>query len=281
MTSLAVRIPFPSQGGPGTGLSAEMELKRARDEVRELRQSVVFSLATLVDLKDLGTGIHSTRLASWAGRAAARLGLGSEDLHDVEVACMLHDVGKIGVREEILNKKGSLTEEEYEEIKKHSSYGWSILRLLPGFEKVAEYVLYHHEKWDGSGYPAGLVGEEIPIGARIVAVVDAFDAIVSNRAYRRGVSSSEALRRIEKDSGVHFDSRIAEAFIRTVEESSELSEFSQNASRYFQDRAEISCEPKFPASLPIAESHADSEGFCQLVSSRPPDCGTERSSRFF
>jgi len=132
---------------------------------------------------------------------------------------MLHDLGKIGVPESILRKTSALDAEEYEEVKKHSSFGWTVLRLLPGFETVANYVLYHHERWDGGGYPAGLEGEEIPVGSRIVAVVDAFDAMISPRAYKLGLPIDTAIAQIRSEAGTQFDPRVAETFIRVVEDS--------------------------------------------------------------
>lgn len=196
-----------------------MQIKYLQDEIRDLRSAVVYSLSTLLDMKDLSTGVHSTRLAAWARLAAARLGTSSEDLRDIEIACMLHDIGKTSVPEAILQKSGKLTDAEYEEVKKHSTSGWSILRVLPGFESVAELVLYHHERMDGKGYPTGLTADEIPEGARLVAVVDAFDAMISSRVYGAGVSVTEAIRRLRADSGTHFDPRMVEAFIEVIEES--------------------------------------------------------------
>jgi len=157
--------------------------------------------------------MHATRLAEWAVRVGEELGLSEEELRDVEYASMLHDVGKVGVSDEILFKPGRLTEEEFDQIKKHPEYGWAILRAVPGLENVSLVVLHHHERMDGQGYPAGLKGDQIPLGARIVCVVDAFDAMLSSRTYRKGLGIDEALRRLRDSSPDQFDPQIVAPFI--------------------------------------------------------------------
>ena len=164
-------------------------------------------------MKDLNTGVHSTRLAEWAVRIGRDLGLDDDCLRDLEAAAILHDIGKIGVPDAILRKPAKLTEEEYAVIKKHPEYGWAVLRAVPGFERVSLFVLHHHEAFDGKGYPAGLRGDEIPIGSRIVAVMDSFDAMVSSRPYRKGLPLDEAIRRLEADTGKQFDPVVTPKFI--------------------------------------------------------------------
>src|SRR3989442_7381683 len=116
----------------------------------------------MLDVKDLSTGVHSTRLAEWALRVAEQLGVSEQQFHDIEVAATLHDIGKVGVPDAILNKPGRLTPEEREVINRHSEYGWAIMRLIPGFQRASLFVLHHHERMDGKGYPAGLAGGEKP-----------------------------------------------------------------------------------------------------------------------
>jgi len=188
--------------------------------VRELEQqqqfllkSVICSFNQLLDLRDLSTGIHSTRLAEWSVRMARELGVQESDLYQFEVAALLHDIGKIGIPDSILKKQGKLTDEERTLMNKHPEYSWSILRMFPGLEKASLYALHHHEAFNGSGYPAGLKGEEIPIGSRVVAVVDAYDAMISNRCYRRGLSHEEAVSRLLAGSGEQFDPRVVKTFI--------------------------------------------------------------------
>jgi HD-GYP domain-containing protein (c-di-GMP phosphodiesterase class II) len=129
----------------------------------------------------------------------------------------LHDIGKIGVRDSILNKPGPLTTEEYEIVKKHPSIGDSIVSELGLVPEERSIIRHHHERWDGKGYPDGLAGEQIPMLARIVSVVDAFDAMTSKRAYRDAMSREEALAELKKNSGEQFDPRALEAFLKVVE----------------------------------------------------------------
>lgn len=190
-----------------------LELKRLREEIKRLRTGVMCGLNMLLDLKDLRTGLHATRLAEWAVRVGERLGLDEIELRDIEAASLLHDIGKIGLPDSILLKPGKLTPEEYAITKKHPEYGWAILRSVPGFERTSLLVLHHHERYDGKGYPAGLAGEEIPLGSRIVSIVDSFDAMLSSRAYRSALPVDEAVRRLVSDVGTQFDPGIAPLFI--------------------------------------------------------------------
>jgi HD-GYP domain-containing protein (c-di-GMP phosphodiesterase class II) len=182
-----------------------------------LRNAMIFALNEMLDLKDLDTGLHSTRLAEWALRVGELFGLRDRELDDLEAGAILHDIGKVGVPESILNKPDKLTVEEQKEVEKHPEYGWGILRNIPGFERTSLLVLHHHERVDGQGYPSGLAGAEIPISARIISVIDSFDAMVSDRAYRKGLSVHEAIRRLMSYSGTQFDPSIVQAFIRITE----------------------------------------------------------------
>jgi HD-GYP domain-containing protein (c-di-GMP phosphodiesterase class II) len=190
-----------------------LRIKQLEEELGAQRSALICSFNQLLDLKDLGTGIHSTRLAEWGMRVAQELNLGDRVLRDIEIAALLHDIGKIGVPDAILNKPGRLTQEEYALMKKHPEYGWAVLRLFPGFEQVSLFILHHHESYDGSGYPAGMAAEEIPMGSRIVSVIDAFDAMVSNRPYRQGLPVEEVVRRLQKDSGTQFDADVVRCFL--------------------------------------------------------------------
>jgi HD-GYP domain-containing protein (c-di-GMP phosphodiesterase class II) len=190
-----------------------IKVKELQTQLLAVRTSVICAMNQLLDLKDLNTGVHSTRLAEWAVRIGRDLGLDDECLRDLETAAILHDIGKIGVPDAVLRKPAKLTEEEYAIIKKHPEYGWAVLRAVPGFERVSLFVLHHHEAFDGKGYPAGLRGDEIPIGSRIVAVMDSFDAMVSSRPYRKGMPLEEAIRRLEADSGKQFDPVVTPKFV--------------------------------------------------------------------
>ncbi len=204
-----------------------LRIKELEEKVVDMRSAVACAFTQLLDLKDLNTGVHSTRLAEWAVRVAEHLGVGEGELRDIEVASLLHDIGKIGVPDGVLQKPGRLTEEEQNLVRKHPEYGWAILRLFPDFERASLLILHHHERIDGNGYPAGLKGEEIPLGSRIVAVVDAFDAMISSRSYRQGLPLEEAVRRLVADSATQFDPEVVQHFVPLVAQ--ELPDVSQIA----------------------------------------------------
>jgi HD-GYP domain-containing protein (c-di-GMP phosphodiesterase class II) len=199
------------------GFASDLRVKELEEQVLSMRTAVICGFNQLLDLKDLNTGVHSTRLAEWAVRVAEGLGIDETVLRDVEAAAILHDIGKIGVPDQILKKPGKLTEEERAIINKHPEYGWAIQRLIPGLERTSLFTLHHHENFDGTGYPGRLKGFDTPIGSRIVAVIDAFDAMVSNRPYRQGVPVEEAIRRLITDSGTQFDPEVVRCFIKIAE----------------------------------------------------------------
>ncbi len=202
-----------------------VELQALRLRVKELeeqhlafRNSLVCAFNQLLDLKDISTGVHSTRLDEWALRVSRKMNLPEGGSYQVEVAALLHDIGKIGVPDAILKKNGALTSDERALINRHPEYSWSILRLFPGLEEASLYALHHHESMDGRGYPAGLKGNDIPLVSRIICVIDAYDAMVSNRCYRPGLQHEEAVRRLMKSSGSQFDPVVVQAFIPIAEQ---------------------------------------------------------------
>jgi putative two-component system response regulator len=190
-----------------------LRVQELEEQVRSTRKATICALNQMLDLKDLNTGVHSTRLAEWAVRIGQELGLAADGVEDVEVAALLHDAGKVGVPDAILRKPGPLDANEWRIMRMHPEFSWAVLRLVPGLERASLFALHHHEKYDGSGYPAGLRGEEIPIGARIVSVIDAFDAMVAVRPYKEGLPCDEALRRLTADSGSHFDPVVVRHFL--------------------------------------------------------------------
>lgn len=194
-----------------------LRVKELEQQQQLLLKSVICAFNQLLDLRDLGTGIHSTRLAEWAVRMAGKLGIPESDLYQFEVAALLHDIGKIGIPDAILKKEGKLTDGERALMNKHPEYSWSILRMFPGLEKASLYALHHHESYDGSGYPGGLKGDEIPIGSRVVCVIDAYDAMISNRCYRRGLSHDEAIRRLIERGGTQFDPLVVQTFVELAQ----------------------------------------------------------------
>ncbi|MDP9161287.1 MAG: HD-GYP domain-containing protein [Acidobacteriota bacterium] len=190
-----------------------LRVKELEEQHLAFRNSLICAFNQLLDLKDISTGVHSTRLAEWAIRVARKLSIPEDHMYQVEVAALLHDVGKIGVPDAILKKQGPLTSEERAVINRHPEYSWSILRLFPGLEDASLYALHHHESVDGSGYPAGLQGNDIPLVSRIVSVIDAYDAMISNRCYRKGLPHEEAIQRLLKSAGTQFDAEVVQTFL--------------------------------------------------------------------
>jgi putative nucleotidyltransferase with HDIG domain len=183
------------------------------DQQRSLFLSTVKSLVTAIDAKDEYTRHHSTRVTEFTLKMAGKMGFSDKEISDLELASLLHDVGKIAVPENILNKPGRLTEQEFALIKEHPSRGEGILRPVIELKEIARVVRAHHEHYDGSGYPDGLKGQEIPLGARIMAVADAYDSITSQRPYRKAASHRYAVKEIIRSSGTQFDPEVVEHFL--------------------------------------------------------------------
>jgi diguanylate cyclase (GGDEF)-like protein/putative nucleotidyltransferase with HDIG domain len=192
------------------------ELKRlASGPDKAARYRAAASLAKAVDARDTYTGSHSERVGELAAKVAKRLGLNAEQVELTRLAGSLHDLGKLAIPEEILRKPGTLTDSERLVLERHPQIGFRMLDSL-GVDPVADLVLHHHERWDGAGYPDGLRGEEIPLGARIIFVTDAYDAMTSDRIYRPKLSSQEALAELERCAGTQFDPGIVAAFVEEL-----------------------------------------------------------------
>ena len=192
------------------------ELEMEKESLRLMSVSIAETLINAMEAKDLYLRGHSQRVAELAGRLAEELGLDQTTCEDLRVAGRLHDVGKIGIREAILNKPGRLTSEEFEHVKQHVQIGLDILAPLFHIKKPLEYVEHHHERWDGAGYPQGLTGEAIPMGARILCAADTFDALTSKRAYREPLAPLAALEHLRVDSGTQFDPSVYDALVRVI-----------------------------------------------------------------
>lgn len=195
--------------------SGNIELYRRQSE---FVTSVVRALTSAIDAKDPYTCGHSDRVARLSVCLAKELGLDERILNLMYMAGLLHDVGKIGIDDSVLRKPGRLTDEEYEHIKLHPELGCNILSGLKQLEDVLPVVLHHHEQWDGKGYPYGLAGESIPLLARITAVADAYDAMSSDRPYRKGMPEDRVNRIFQEGSGIQWDPRVVEAFFAARDE---------------------------------------------------------------
>jgi len=192
------------------------ELEREKESLRLMSISIAETLINAMEAKDLYLRGHSQRVAELAGQLAEELGLDERICEDLRAAGRLHDVGKIGIREAILNKPGSLTAEEFEHVKQHVKIGLDILAPLFHIREPLKYVEHHHEHWDGAGYPMGLVGEDIPLGARILCAADTFDALTSKRAYRDPMAPLAALEHLRVDVGKQFDPCVYDALVRVI-----------------------------------------------------------------
>jgi cyclic di-GMP phosphodiesterase len=192
------------------------ELEAEKESLRLMSVSIAETLINAMEAKDLYLRGHSQRVAELAGHLAEELGLDPVISEELRVAGRLHDVGKIGIREAILNKPGRLTSEEFEHVKQHVQIGLGILAPLFHLKKPLKYVEHHHERWDGAGYPLGLAGEAIPMGARILCAADTFDALTSKRAYREPLEPHAALEHLKIDSGKQFDPCVYDALVRVI-----------------------------------------------------------------
>jgi response regulator RpfG family c-di-GMP phosphodiesterase/signal transduction histidine kinase len=183
------------------------------EQQRSLFLSTVKSLASAIDAKDEYTRHHSTRVTEFSLKIAAKMGFSEKELGDLELAALLHDVGKIAVPESILNKPGKLTDEEFKLIKEHPARGEAILSPVVELKEIARVVRAHHERYDGTGYPDRLKGREIPVGARIMTIADTYDSITSERPYRKAASHRYAVKEIIACSGTQFDPEVVQHFL--------------------------------------------------------------------
>jgi putative nucleotidyltransferase with HDIG domain len=175
------------------------------------------ALAAALEAKDSYTADHASSIAEWAIEVGEQFGLDADALRDLRYGAIFHDIGKIAIPDAILNKPGPLNEHELEVIKRHPIVGEQILEPVPFLDQVRRIVRHDHERWDGGGYPDGLKGRQIPIGARIVLVVDAFHAMISDRSYRKGMSEESARLELRAHAGTQFDPDVVEAFLRVLD----------------------------------------------------------------
>ena len=193
------------------------ELEEKQSVLKRSYLETIEALAFAVDEKDPYTHFHSRRVTELCGLISRGMALSDTKLEKIKIAGLLHDIGKIGIKDSILLKPGKLTREEFEEIKTHPLRSAKILEPISDLREIIPAIRHHHEKFDGSGYPDGLKGLEIPLEARIMAVADAYDAMTSNRAYRKSMGHPVAVSRIREGSGRHFDPMIVDSFLKLAE----------------------------------------------------------------
>jgi len=176
------------------------------------------ALAVALEAKDRYTYGHADRVARLSVEIGKRLGMSDHELEILQYAAILHDIGKIGIRDEVLNKPGRYTPEEFEEMKRHPVIGARIVASVKALEQGADWIRHHHERYDGTGYPDGLKGEEIPLGARIIAVADAFDAMLYDRPYKAGRPLPEVIVEFKRSSGTHFDPKVVDVLLELIQD---------------------------------------------------------------
>jgi putative nucleotidyltransferase with HDIG domain len=199
----------------------EQQAKLLEGLLRDLRESYEATLDAMVsaiESRDFETKHHCRRVQAYAVMLAQRLGVSPEQLVDISYGALLHDVGKIGVQDSILLKPGKLTDSEWEEMRKHPVEGYEMINRIKFLRGASEIVLHHHERWDGGGYPSGIAGEDIPLGARIFSIIDTFDAMTSKRPYKEALTNATARAEILRCAGTQFDPKIVQEFLRISDE---------------------------------------------------------------
>ncbi len=201
--------------GPLLGIRFVIDLYR---KFLNTKLEAMYALTKALEEKDPYTAGHGERVALYCEVIAEKIGIYGKHLDDLKIAAQLHDVGKIGIRDIVLNKPERLTVTEYEEVKKHPIDGANVISQIPSFERIVGWVRYHHERWDGSGYPEGLKGENIPLEARIIGICDVYDALTTKRSYREEFSHDETLKMILSEKGKAFDPKLVDILIESAGE---------------------------------------------------------------
>jgi diguanylate cyclase (GGDEF)-like protein len=223
---LSISLGYSTKTTPGTSIASilteaeESMYKQKLLERKSMRSSLLSSIKSTMYEKSHLTAEHEERLIGLAKKIGQLLELSEVQLSELELLATLHDLGKLSIDDQILNKAGRLTEEEWIEVRKHPEVGYRIAQASPELAPISEYILSHHERWDGSGYPQGLRGATIPLLSRIVAVVDAYDAMTQDRSYRRAMSEGQAVAEILANAGTQFDPAIARMFADMANEAS-------------------------------------------------------------
>lgn len=205
--------------GFATNSAIAIERTKMYDELEDSYLASIQVLANVLDSHDPYTHGHSERVMSYSVMIAREMNLSEKQVKNIKYAALLHDIGKVGISKAIINKEGGLTDEEFLQIKSHPDAGYKIVKPIKFLHEKLAALRHHHEKYDGTGYPEGLKGDDIPLDARIIAVADTFDAITSTRSYRKAKTKEYAVNEIQKNSGIQFDPRVVEAFLRLIKNS--------------------------------------------------------------
>lgn len=205
----------------------EERLEEKTIELELVTLNAIKAIANAIEAKDAYTRGHSNRVARCSVAIASRLGVSAEELKNIKHMALLHDIGKIGVPDELLNKPMPLEDEEFAVIKKHPVIGYEILKNFNTIPNMSYGALYHHERYDGNGYPIGLEGDEIPFPARIIAIADAYDAMSSDRAYRKALPGDVVIEEIIKGRGAQFDPKVVDVFVEMLKEGFSLSDMGE------------------------------------------------------
>jgi HD-GYP domain-containing protein (c-di-GMP phosphodiesterase class II) len=192
---------------------AELDLQHAHSDLAEAYEATIEGWSNVLDLRDKETEGHTQRVTEITIRLSRALGISEDQIIHIRRGALLHDIGKMAIPDGILQKPGPLTEDEWKEMRRHPEYAYQMLSPIVYLRPALDIPYCHHERWDGSGYPRGLKGEEIPLSARIFSIVDVWDALLSNRPYRRGCTEESVLEYIRKHSGTSFDPRLVDAFL--------------------------------------------------------------------
>ncbi len=199
---------------------ADNRMYRAKTQSKKSgRSAAVQALTRALEARDFLTEGHSERLQELVVTLAHSKDMAEAEINDLLLLAQFHDLGKVGIPDRILFKPGPLNDEEWQEMRQHSQIGYQIAQSVPDLAPIADWVLKHHERWDGEGYPSGLQGEEIPLPCRILAIVDAYDAMISDRPYRKGMSSEQAVQELRRCAGTQFDPDLVERFVQLLQPS--------------------------------------------------------------
>ena len=225
------------QNGKNKLQSAYKHLKKTYKELKDSHVEMIFNLALMAEMRDAETGGHLVRIADYSAAIAEAMGISEREVEIIRYASAMHDIGKIVLPDKILLKNGALTIEEKEQVKKHPQAGSEVFRNAnsPMMKACREITLSHHERFDGTGYPKGLKGEEIPLYGRIVALADCFDAYATKRSYKEAFSFEKSVSMIVERVGTHFDSSVVRAFLKNKSKIRKIWEANQNIAIFLKE----------------------------------------------